>query len=349
MNPTTTSASAQTFRRPALPYRGDLRLARLRQDGFRPDTPERLQDLADRFGPLDQAWAPHADSIARDRYDTKAETSLWHAQRADSLRRGLVRRMAKCGGRTLHTACGCGTRAAPVGCGLASVCDACKRRRYGKMRARFARAMQALHANENATRPTGRGARMEWCLYTLTAPHSGDVQADRARIDRAWQRLRAWLQYRFGRSFPFCLVWEYTPGQDDRGHIHAHVTQLLPWLDFHAMREEWLRAMGETVGNFRIEQVQAHRAAKYVTKYVTKGVHNLSPEHGAAWLAVTHNRRNTRTSRGFYDLAGVACSIDTRRRKVPCACCSQGFVRVHIELAPFVPKRKPPPGVLGLT
>lgn len=317
-------------------YRAAGRMAELRR-AFDPRTPERSQVLQDELRDLDSEWRPHAEDIAKRRFDGRP--SKWHTSRADGLRQPLSHRVMPCGAKTMHTRCGCKAYAAPVACGQWRVCKACNLRRARKQRAKLRRAMDALSLHHNAGRPKSGGGELRWAFYTLTTRHTGDIQKDRAHIDRAWQRLRAWIQAKCGDSFPFVLVYEMTPGRDGLGHIHAHVCQLLPWLDFNELRQAWLRAAELEAGNFHIEQVQPRRAANYVTKYLTKGVAGLAPQLGARWLAVSYGKRNCRTSQGFYDLAGVAVSLDTRRRFVPCACCNQRYAMLGIVAVPFVPAR----------
>jgi hypothetical protein len=189
-------------------------------------------------------------------------------------------------------------------CGATMVCDSCSTSRWGKHRRKLARALAGhLGSRVDAWRRRGRPAYGEprLALLTLTLRHSGDASADRALLSLAWHRWRAWYREKYGENLPYAWAPEYTPGRDGLGHVHMHVTTVLPWRDFDELREAWTRAtgaQGERI-HVSVKTRGVRDAAKYLAKYATKGVKGLDVTHAAAWLRAQYGKRACSTSRGF--------------------------------------------------
>lgn len=163
-------------------------------------------------------------------------------------------------------------------------------------------------------RRVSRETGLRWTLVTLTAPHSGDLDADRKRIATGWARLRAWLHHRQG-SLPYLLCWEITPGSDGTGHVHAHVLTLWPWLDYGDLNRAWSRAVRAESARIDVQRARSHRgAARYVQKYATKGCAAMGGTVAAGWYRATYGRRWASTSIGWW------CGTDNRSECPVCGC-----------------------------
>jgi len=154
-----------------------------------------------------------------------------------------------------------------------------------------------------------RGDEPYLTMMTLTVRHSSDIAADRERINLGWRRFRAWLWHRVGAR-PFVLVWEFTPGDDGKGHPHAHVAIPLPFIEYDKCREEWERA---TDGAGLVLDFSANKKAKgnakavsaYLAKYISKGAFSLdeneeSADLWCAWISSSWGKRLLSSSRGFW-------------------------------------------------
>jgi hypothetical protein len=144
---------------------------------------------------------------------------------------------------------------------------------------------------------------------------------------------------RIGR-FEYIGVWEVTAGADNLGHVHAHVVVSWPWIDWGVLRELWLRCCESSE---RITFVAARRdgqptspqsAAKYLSKYVSKGVQtaDFSPELRADVVAASYNTRWLFTSRAVW-VPFVPC----------CPNCGQSIVlaRYRFHAGNWRPDREP--------
>jgi hypothetical protein len=189
-------------------------------------------------------------------------------------------------------------------CGATMVCESCSSHRWGKHRRKLARALAGhLGSRVQAWRRRGRPAYEEprLALLTLTLRHSGDAVADRELLSLAWHRWRAWYREKYGESLPYAWAPEYTPGRDDLGHVHMHVTTVLPWRDFDELRAAWRRAtgaQGERI-HVSVKTRGVRDAARYLAKYATKGVKGLNVRHAAAWLRAQYGKRSMSKSRNF--------------------------------------------------
>lgn len=240
--------------------------------------------------------------------------------RVESLSRHVGPRAARCGQQERWIRCGCAGGAAqpiPARCNVRGVCVECDRRRGRRMRRRM---VAAVTHHQRAARAARRSATVR--LLTLTVAHSGDLARDRAELVKGWQQLRKQLHRWWGRVPPFALVWETTAGADGRGHEHAHVLVIggPGWWPYAAMRRVWMTACPRSK-SLQIDAVRggAAGAARYVSKYVTKGIDHAagwSDELTAQWLAAHYGARMVATSRGFW-------TFHVERR--PCASCGECY------------------------
>jgi hypothetical protein len=271
-----------------------------------------------------RAMEPHAS-----RWDKRAAGikkgnggSLKYAtDRARSLRLDPFDRLEHCGKRKTVIKCGCRYVRVPVACGMRWLCPECQRRANRKTFKRLRRAM-SMHSKAARAKWSAEGSQKrqerKWSLVTLTTRHSGDLSADRATLIQGWKRFRQWAWGRFGR-FAFALIWELTPGDDGRGHLHAHVACLWPWVDYSEVRAEWLRATGGE--SQRISIVAGRKGpggvAHYLAKYASKGVDlsEIDAKLGAAVIAANYGQRLVTTSHRFW-----------RPREPHCPTCKKPFV-----------------------
>ena len=197
---------------------------------------------------------------------------------------------------------------------------------------------------------SGRDVRI--VMMTITIRHSGDVALDHERIWKGFTYFRKKYHSRWGR-FPYAQIWEVTPGADGLGHVHAHVALIIPWRPFATLRRWFVtgcgrdpeadqydaseqpdpqrrgRSLCEHVnfstgysrkGTRRKSASTGRSAAKYLAKYVSKGVDvaGFSAELRADVSACFYSKRSISTSWRFW---------------VPrlCACehCGEHFVRVE--------------------
>lgn len=172
-----------------------------------------------------------------------------------------------------------------------------------------------------------RGLAWRLALLTFTVPHSGDLEADRERLRRAWKRLRAWLGASIAWRAPrFVLVIEVTQGEDGKGHVHAHVVTWIPFVDYDALHEAWARAIGWTGAPVQahardgsprvnadgtpklvpscarpdVQHASVRGAAQYVAKYVAKSAADLPPDLAARWWEASYGKRIVSTSDRFW-------------------------------------------------
>jgi hypothetical protein len=256
----------------------------------------------------------------------RARGTPWHLARARGVLRDPYQRLADCGRSGVRVGCACATVVAPVPC-RSPLCPHCERRAQRRLRARAHRGMAAAQAAEHARwlaagRP--RGLQPRWSLWTWGTRHTGDLDADRARLQRTWARLRAVLQKRWRRSFPFLRTWEVTQGQDGMGHVHLHIVILAPWIDYRVISRALDRASGGSTVSWRAEggtrHVSARAAVRYITKYVTKAGTSVTGPLLGQWLWVSRGRRAWSSSRRLL--------MQITRTPQVCECCGD-LVRVQ--------------------
>jgi hypothetical protein len=276
------------------------------------------------------------------------------------MRRPLQVRLASCGEEGVVVECACGRRTVAVRCGARWLCPSCRGQMLKRLRRRLSKALKARVAAARRVGQRRPGFRREAVLVTLTARHSGDLAADRQRIGEAWRKLRQWMHGRARvqtwrrdhleaqqkawhpplaqpsgwvdtddavGAFDYALVWEATAGDDGRGHVHAHAVVLWPRTDWHRLRLEWKRAIGDDGAEIDLERptkgggTDVQNAAFYLCKYASKGVDvaEFSPELAARVIDATYGKRVCSTSRGFW------------LPEQPCACptCRRGFTVVE--------------------
>ena len=161
----------------------------------------------------------------------------------------------------------------------------------------------------NAGLGSGReatGGHPRWGLLTLTVRHSGDPATDRRRILAGFTSLRKWLHRHFHRAPPYALLWEITPGEDGRGHVHAHVALQIPALSkpkFSEFRNVWLSAVPESRQfNYQLAKKGPVGAARYLAKYLSKtvSVAEFGPELAALAVASQYGQRVVSASQRFW-------------------------------------------------
>ena len=95
------------------------------------------------------------------------------------------------------------------------------------------------------------------------------------------------------------MTIEVTPGSDAAGHVHAHVVMWLPWVDYRELAREWSRA---TDGSDQVDVAgaDARGAARYIAKYLSKGLGVLPPRLAASWYEASYGRRRYSASRRWW-------------------------------------------------
>lgn len=285
------------------------RLSFLDQLGTSVTNPESLKN---REWMRDFEWYYHRDMAPQLETLRSRLDSEWAYTRARALGLDPSARLLICGRRFRGVKCGCRTLVVSVGCD-AKWCARCMAKKFKRLRRKLKRAMDMHERGRNRS----RAEKWRWVLLTLTVAHSGSLEEDRAVIILAWKRLRQWLWKRFGEmSFPFALVWECTDRCDQRGHLHAHVAALWPWVDWADVHEEWLRATCGRSNHIDIQAAKkgANGCAKYLGKYATKGVvlYELGAEVASSFVRATYNKRVITTSEKFW-----------RSVMAECTCCGQ--------------------------
>lgn len=250
---------------------------------------------AERMAPVLARWRGRA----ADRALTLPQR-FYAQRRAVALERPYRDKLARCAKRGRIVKCGCPGRRDVrwYRCRQHLACDVCLQHRSKQLGARLREALEAI-AKRNQAR--------KFVLITLTVAHSGDVAADRKALAAGWREFYKRLHERIGR-YEYVGVWEVTPGDDGLGHIHAHVVASWPWLDWGELARMWRAACPESsrinfVANRRDGRpTEPKSAAKYLSKYVTKGVQGeeFSPELRAEVIAAAYNTRWLFSSRGVW-------------------------------------------------
>ena len=259
----------------------------------------------------------------------------WHHARARGLRE-KIDRIERCGLDVSAVGiCACGdVRLVASRCGDRTACETCRLRAGRRALARSLRALPRMLGEARAAwNARGRleAHRPGLRLLTLTTRHTGNVQDDRATIQAAWSRHRAWLDRRFNpraarrAGLPrvrlrYVAAWEITPGRDGLGHAHLHVALISPRYDYAEARAAWRSHTDggadtySAVGSSGRSRSNGHAAARYVAKYVSKGLDTLPDALAAAWWCASYGRRSIAASRGAWD------------PREPCACGACGVV-----------------------
>lgn len=170
-------------------------------------------------------------------------------------------------------------------------------------------------------------------VLTLTVPHSGDLQVDRARLSDLWARLgREARRHRWWTCY--AATFEATPGTKGDGHMHMHVALLSAWVPYKEVHRHWRRMLGQESHHlhFRYRHgCPVEAAARYIAKYASKGVDvaDFSGAKAGELLVATYGRRKVTASRGFW------------ARDRTCSCCGERY-----RCAPGESRRVPGLGVL---
>ncbi len=269
-----------------------------------------------------------------------------------------------------------------VGCGSSWFCADCRQRSVLKFRKNFERSrlgITTIASRAGLTRRDQRkGDRWGERLLTVTLPHRGTatdrielLQATWARFWRTLRdRLRPELQGPSGitigdvpRGFPrsfetrddpnqlqlfdllsYLHVFEWTPGNDGRGHPHMHVWLFSRFLDQNMLKRLWQAAHRHVLRATRTEQgwsgpieeveliVDIRKAggdvATELVKYLTKdwevnetGARRATPQVFAEVYAALDGKRRRQSSQSF-SMWGV-------EKYNACPCCGYSRERGH--------------------
>lgn len=256
-------------------------------------------------------------------------SALWASRRATAM--AMARRdvIAQCGKRWRIMRCGCGYAEHRVGCDQPTLCEGCGKRHWRRWRKKLTRAFDAhLRAAVAKWGAERVGRRPGTYMITLTAPHTGDIEADRKAMGRAWSLL-AKLARKHGWWGAYAASWEVTTGTRGDGHVHLHVAAISQWIPYEDLHAAWRSYMpGAKIVN--VSAPRANRrgsAASYLAKYVTKGVQtaNFTGAKAGELLVANRGKRKLTTSRSFFD--------PIRDRKHVCRACKCAHRLVMAPLA----------------
>ncbi|MEO7034460.1 MAG: hypothetical protein ABI548_11200 [Polyangiaceae bacterium] len=277
------------------------------------------------------------------------EALRWYESRARG-QRERIDRVKDCGAEILLLMCmACGiVHERPCGCRVGILCLKCRGRIAQVKRAVFGRARAEVlreAGRRGLLHPFRRKGPFGEKFLTLTAPHvRGDSITKRIeRVFRAWplflRLLNDYFREHTIKSAEWFRVFEWTPGDDDRGHPHIHAWLFSPFLPIEQLREWWsaaLRDVGcplsaEQNAIIHIEQIRdedggARELIKYLTKDITAGGERVSPTLYAEVYMALDGRRVTQASKGFMGRAeregrrcecGADLRLDVRRVRKP--------------------------------
>ena len=184
----------------------------------------------------------------RDRWEARARTyrrthdhrrARYAERRAAALARPVVATMARCSTAGVLVACACpGQRPVWYGCRQHWTCAVCRRQRTRRLRARLRKGIEARWSEARASELPGWRTQHRLVLMTISARHTGDLDADRRTISDGWRRFYKSMHEKYGRHH-YSWVWEVTPGEDGLGHVHAHVAVIWPFIDWSDVRARW--------------------------------------------------------------------------------------------------------------
>lgn len=123
-------------------------------------------------------------------------------------------------------------------------------------------------------------------LLTLTAAHEvrrlGGARLTRAqaladlreRLASGWRAFSLAIGKAYGFT-PYVGVWEVTPGNDRKGHLHMHVVVQWAWRSWGEVCRMWREACPSStrismVASFDDRKTAARRSAEYLSKYLGK-------------------------------------------------------------------------------
>lgn len=268
----------------------------------------RLQERARRQRTI--ARALHADEVdARRQCHASAK---WAEDRAASMAASRTDKIATCGVRTRRVRCGCGERSLPVGCDVTQLCETCRRAHWKRWRKIITRCLDAHLRSARGTwaRDGARTLRPEIRLMTLTVPHSGSLDRDRALLSKGWNAINKVANVE-GWWSHYAATFEATPGTRGDGHVHMHVAIITVWFPYKRLHELWNAATGACIVDIQRRARSPHaikrygeagNAAYYIGKYVTKGVDNaeFTGTIAGELMVAQRGRRKVTTSRHFW-------------------------------------------------
>lgn len=248
------------------------------------------------MAPVAARWKARAEEAG-----LKPSVVAYARARARKTSTPYAKRLDGCARAGVPVKCACRTDVRWYTCRAHLLCRTCRKQRARKLRAKIAAALEAAML--------GAPAGYHLVMVTITLRHDPDVGAARRRLMDAWRRYRKANFRRWGEFF-FVGTHEVTPGADGLGHPHAHVVCLWPMGspgdgtqgDWRLQRELWLAACPDAARVDFTASKQPHRAAKYVSKYVSKGVQtsDFTPQLRARVLAGTYGARWVFSSRGAW-------------------------------------------------
>ena len=256
---------------------------------------------------FEEEWAIGV-SERREKHETAAResnskpTQDWHSSRARTLTKGPMG--LRCDSQRFVS---CGCKAFPVGGCNGRLCKVCNGRRWGRIRRRVLRAVEAQGGSK-------------WRMMTLAGPPR-DTPAETIRdLQQAWVRMRAWLYKRWKKAFDFVLVVEVGT---ENGLIHMHVLAKFPgFIDYAAVGDQWTRCYdGAVTGGVDFAKRKDPKTGRYtsiftpktgafyIAKYATKGSEllDLPPKLAAQTMAALVGARIVRASQGFWTRPDPVC------------------------------------------
>ncbi len=168
----------------------------------------------------------------------------WADEHARALAMARADVLSTCDRRWRSVACGCNRFEIRVGCDQPSLCASCRKRHSVKWRRRITKGMDiALRRERETWRRTPahrrRGMLPGIYLITLTAPHTGDLEADRDAMGPAVRKL---LKHATKNHWwdTYALTWEATGGAKGDGHMHVHLAVISGWIPYTSADERYL-------------------------------------------------------------------------------------------------------------
>jgi hypothetical protein len=276
----------------------------------------------------------------------------WAEARARALALSREQVVNTCDERWRSVACGCKRYEFRVGCDQPQLCARCRKRHAAKWWRRIASGMDAALRDErrcwyNTPSHRRRGMLPGIYLITLTAPHSGDMVADRERVGCAVRKL---LKHANKRDWwrTYALTWEATSGDDGLGHVHVHLAVISSWVPYttanvdevqprrkgerrkarRGLHEVWMDAVPGAiqpdVSPPNRARNEAQSAGYYLAKYVTKGIDpdEFTGRKAGELLCAFRSRRKVSTSAGFWQRATPHCESCQQPYRLTGAPCS---------------------------
>lgn len=264
--------------------------------------PQNLVDeglRADLMTPHRVRWEARSAAMREARDHVRA---TYAARRVAALARPVAKTMERCSTAGVLVECKCpGKRPVWYGCRQHWTCAVCRRQRTRRLRARLRKGIEARWAEARAAELPGWRTQHRLVLITMSVRHTGDLAADKRSISDGWRRFYKSMHAEHGKHH-YSWVWEVTPGEDQLGHVHAHVAVIWPYIDWHDVRAKWDAACPESEHFSLVASTTPRRASKYLSKYLSKGVDtaDFTPEMRARVVAAFYGARTVNTSAHFW-------------------------------------------------